>query len=1155
MTDGSSKDTWVPEFMQKVAGVFVDALEWLVTTFDDPTVSAAIREDLGLAKGTAPPPPVDDQRLAGIRAFTDKVDPDAESFGQAVEDIVAVTAALGGWIDAIRSDDESETGEILYLLLAMGVTEKMRIKAPALWGIAELLTVLHDVFGAAPGADEGALGTILSPLWDLLKLVTGQADLPGEGDVVLTEEYATLVSNLFSIAFILTAHKVLDGFVEASYGWDHPVPGSLTPEADARSQRALTVSFGELSDPDGERGHLTMVLVPDADGGPGIVLSPGGTIVFEKVVPRPPRQPVKPGEEVPALAYRAEVVAAGGLSLFIPFVSGIGGVEAGGGLEAALKLGVTPVLAKLPDAPDGEVVTRPAPPTVPAFRIGLVGKTRIEIGSFGGGFEFGADRARAELVLRDIDLVTQLGDGDNFLATQGDRKVLFGFDLTVIADTAGGISFGGGSGLHVGIPVSRSLWGVFVLHHVEVQILPSDERDAVLLVTGAFTLRLGPFSLTVEGIGLRFDLAFTAGNLGIVDVDADFEPPKGIGLALAVGSVKGGGFLYFDKVKGEYAGVLEIKIKSVTLKAIGILTTKPPGGAEDYSLLIVLFGEFSTPLGWGFYLTGAGGMIGIRHGVNGEALRGGLKTGVLDDILFPKDPVANAPRILNQMRTIFPITPRTFTFGPFLRISYGKVPIIHIQLGLIFELQNVSETAERDLDLTRIVLVGQVKVEMPPSEVRPKGTPAKLILIVDIVGELDLQKKFLAIDARLRDSKLSGITLTGSLVVRVNWGEERSWIAAAGGFHPKFTDLPANLPKQDRLGVSLKKGIATIKAELYIAVTSNTFQIGGRLFVQAKKWGFSVEGYLVLDTLWQFKPFRFTIDIEAGVVLKRGSNTLMGIDLKFSLAGPGLWRAQGSAKFKILFLSKTVKFDEEWGDEPETSVLVRDAQVEIEQALSRPENWAAALPGGGEMLVSLRPPDDADLVPAHPLGELVGRQAIAPLETDVDMIDGAEPAGARRFSVTEVTLGGGGSVARDYVTDHFARAQYVTMSDDEKLAAEAFERLPAGVAVAADAVTVPSHLSATLDFETIYLPSGASDAPVPLADGIVVLQAALGAAALSELRPHRFLGGAARAQVTVADPPLVAVGADDLAVVGAAARSTGRDLLLMEDWELEGADP
>jgi hypothetical protein len=233
--------------------------------------------------------------------------------------------------------------------------------------------------------------------------------------------------------------------------------------------------------------------------------------------------------------------------------------------------------------------------------------------------------------------------------------------------------------------------------------------------------------------------------------------------------------------------------------------------------------------------------------------------------------------------------------------------------------------------------------------------------------------------------------------------------------------------------------------------------------------------------------------------------------------------------------------------------------LEIEQALSNPDNWSAALPTGGEMLVSLRPPVTGELVPAHPLGELVGRQAVVPFETDVDMIDGAEPAGDRRFSVTDVNLGDAGSVTRDYVSEHFARAQYVTMTTDEKLAAESFERLPAGVSIGADAVTVPGHLSATLDFETIYLPTGRTEPPAPLGDGLVTLQATIGAAAWSELREHRFLAGAPVARVTVADPPLVAVttGHDGAGFVAVdpLALTGERNLLMVESWELEGVTP
>jgi hypothetical protein len=1157
----------IPDLLKKVTNLFAETLEWLVTTFEDPVITSAIREDLALGTGAAPPPPVSDERLAGIRAFTDKTDPDAESFAQVVDDVVAVTAALGGWIDAIKSDD-TETGEVLYLLLTLGATERLRIRAPLLWGLTQTAAVVHDVFGAAPGADESALGGILQPLFDLLELLAPVRTfgLPERG---LDETRATRISDLASVALILAAEKTEMGrFVEARYGWDHPVPESTTPLADALSQRVLTLSFGDMDDPDGARAHLTAVLVTEEHGGAGMVLAPGGTLVLEHVVPRPQKTPLPAGAEIPALAYRAEVVAAGGLSLFFNFGSDTAAdAEVGTGVQAALSLGVKPVLMQPSTDPDEPPTTRPAPRTVPAFRMGFVGKSRIEIGSFEGGFEFGADRARAEIVMRDIDLVTQLGDGDNFLSTQGDRKALFGFDLVIVADTGTGISFGGGSGLHVAIPVSRSVFGFFVMHYIEVEVLPSVERDVGLLVAGAFALRLGPFTAMVEGIGFVLDIGFEAGNLGILDVGIGFKAPNGIGLALDLASVKGGGFLFFDQPKGEYAGVLELKWGPITFKAIGILTTKLPDGAPGYSLLIVLFGEFSpTPIGFGFFLTGLGGMIGIQHGVSGDALRDGLRTGVLDDMLFPKDPVANAPRILNQMRAVFPITPRAMTFGPFVRIEYSKPAIVTIQLGLIFQLDNVFQADDRDVELTRMVLVGQILVEMPPPKDRPKGTPVLLKLLVDIVGDLDFQSESLAIDARLRDSKVSGMTLTGSLVVRVRWGEEQSWIAAAGGFHPEFKDLPAGLPKQERLGLSLRKGIATVKFEMYVAVTSNTFQIGARIFAQAKKWGFSVEGWLGFDALFEFDPFRFKVAIEAGVALKRGSSTLMGIDLKLSIAGPGLWRMTGSAKFKLLFLSKTIKFDEEWGDDPAVSVITLDAEAEVRRALSEPGNWAAALPTGGEMLVSLRSssPEGAipdDQVPAHPLGRLTGMQKVIPFELEVDRIGGARPAGARKVSVTGVTLGGDG-VARSYVDEHFARAQFLDMSEDEKLSTESFERFPAGVSVAGDAVTVPGHVSASLDFETIYLPTGDTEPVETLPIAVLVAQARLGAAAQSQLRDHRFLAGAPVTPVSVVAPPAVAVSAATFDVIDSGldsvatarllrSRPVAEPIQIVESWELE----
>ena len=44
-------------------------------------------------------------------------------------------------------------------------------------------------------------------------------------------------------------------------------------------------------------------------------------------------------------------------------------------------------------------------------------------------------------------------------------------------------------------------------------------------------------------------------------------------------AIKGGGFLHLDEAKGEYAGVLELSFKGMTVKALGLLNTKAPAPA------------------------------------------------------------------------------------------------------------------------------------------------------------------------------------------------------------------------------------------------------------------------------------------------------------------------------------------------------------------------------------------------------------------------------------------------------------------------------------------------------------------------------------------------------------------------------------------------
>ena len=80
---------------------------------------------------------------------------------------------------------------------------------------------------------------------------------------------------------------------------------------------------------------------------------------------------------------------------------------------------------------------------------------------------------------------------------------------------------------------------------------------------------LGPLQVVVEQIGLEVDFALKddrSGNAGPLDISLGFKPPRGAGLSIDAGLVKGGGYLFFDPDKGEYAGVAELSIAEIVTR-------------------------------------------------------------------------------------------------------------------------------------------------------------------------------------------------------------------------------------------------------------------------------------------------------------------------------------------------------------------------------------------------------------------------------------------------------------------------------------------------------------------------------------------------------------------------------------------------------------
>jgi hypothetical protein len=80
-------------------------------------------------------------------------------------------------------------------------------------------------------------------------------------------------------------------------------------------------------------------------------------------------------------------------------------------------------------------------------------------------------------------------------------------------------------------------------------------------------------------------------------------------------------------------------------------------------------------------------------------------------------------------------------------------------------------------------------------------------------------------DAALVNSHVLGIfRISGGVALRIAYGANGYFLLTVGGFHPSFHPGAMELPKLARVGVSVSLGPVWLKQEMYLAITSNTFQ-------------------------------------------------------------------------------------------------------------------------------------------------------------------------------------------------------------------------------------------------------------------------------------------------------------------------------------------
>ncbi len=696
----------------------------------------------------------------------------------------------------------------------------------------------------------------------------------------------------------------------------------------------------------------------------------------------------------------------------------------------------------------------------PMVLLGETGGSRLEARRIAAGVAVEAalqsGQLRAEPVLRASveggKLYIDMSKGDGFLNTiLAGVKVESDFALAMEWTPSRGVVFVGGAAIELVVPLHLSLGPVEI---TTLYFLLEFGTGAPLSlgVAAAIQAQIGPFGMSVNKLGFNVPMKFPSnrdGNLGPVDLEFAFRPPTGIGVVVDAGPISGGGFLDIDVPNGRYAGILQLGTPIVSVTAIGLLDTKLPGGASGFSFLILVSVELPPiQLGYGFTLNGVGGMAGIHRTVATDVLRQGIRAGALNSVMFPQDPVQNAPTIIANLRSIFPAAQNRFLFGPFIKLGWGTPSLITGSLGVILELP----------DPVRILILGQLKVALPVPEL------PLVSLNLDVLGIIDFGEKLLSIDASLYDSRVTIFNVYGDMALRLSWGSPPIFALSMGGLHPKFKP-PPNFPDLRRLTIELGDGDnPRLSCQSYFALTSNSVQFGARIEAYAKAAGFSIHGWLGYDALVIFVPFSFEVDISAGVQLKKGNTVIAGIHLNASLRGPNPWVAKGRACISVLLFDVCVPFKVTIGDEQDQPVPLLNAWDQLQAALREKRNWETTLAPGARRAVGYALPEGSALTLVDPAGGLAVQQKVLPLNLQLDKLGEAKIDGVSRFDVTHVRVGATNAPFTK-PQDYFASGQFLKLSDAEKLSRESYERMDAGVSIAADVLTVGEGRDKALVYE------------------------------------------------------------------------------------------
>jgi hypothetical protein len=691
--------------------------------------------------------------------------------------------------------------------------------------------------------------------------------------------------------------------------------------------------------------------------------------------------------------------------------------------------------------------------------LGTEGASRLEYSSLGLTVGYRTDTKSSsfytEAALKDGALIIAPGaEADGFIAKLLPDNLKVDASITVGLDSRLSMYFSGSGGLEIEIPAHISLGPIEIM---SATVAVKAAGGAIPIELGA-TLKgnLGPLEAVVQNVGISIPLTFpqNGGNLGPVNASLKFKPPNGVGLELNAGVVVGGGFLYIDTDRGEYAGALQLEIADfLSVAAIGLISTKMPDGSRGFSLLIIIIADFGAgmQLGFGFTLLAVGGLLGLNRTILFQPVMDGLKTGAIQSVMFPQDVIANAPRIISDLRAIFPPQDGIFLIGPMAKLGWGTPTLLSLSMGVIIQIPPGD-----------VAILGILKMALPTEDV------AILVLQVNFAGVLEFDKDRFYFFATLYDSHILFITLTGDMGVLFAYGDNANFVVSVGGFHPQFNPPPLPFPTPQRIAIDLiNESYARIHADGYFAITTNTVQFGTHSSYFFGFSALSVEGSSGFDALIQFSPFHFIVEISTQFSVKVFGLGVYGVGIDVTLEGPAKWHVHGTASLSFFFFSVDIGIDFTWGDNPNTILPPIAVMPILTAEMGKKTNWKAQLPPNSKLLVTLRQldPSEAAMV-LHPAGTLQVSQRSIPLDLQLDKVGSQKPSDANNFSLS---VSGTTLTKTRNVQEQFSPSQFRDFDDATRLSQQAYVPQDSGVELAggsnltsATAITRPVRYDLTV---------------------------------------------------------------------------------------------